>query len=496
MVIVEFEINKKQYKINRGMKPNIFEIYEDDKLINQDPNVKDYQKVLEQQILKFNYRAFTQVVTVGGSDYVPFMKLPAKDRREFVEDLLDIRVFTTMNALIKDQCKTLKEDLKDIESSLKSKKEKIVLQESFITKMKKEKSESSDVLLSHISNIQAETEKLQSEVTSLMFDLTTSNKRVEDHSTLDDMLTEVRLNHKQLKSKLEKKKEKLTFYSALRHCPTCSQDISDDHKTNIINQYDDEITSVLALADTLDKEELHLRLAIKEFDADLIRHAEIQKRMSDLGKLIFANNAIIQNSNDQLLRLETNTTNIDDETRKLKSYAKEYIATVATKKELLDTQQYQDFVLKMLSDSGIKSKIIQQYIPTINSLINKYLGELDLFLSFHLDEQFSETIKSRHRDTFTYDNFSDGQKRRIDIAVLLTWIDVARAKNALHVNVVMFDEIDAAMDRDGTELLHATLKTCSADNIFLISHKSDTLVDKVDHSINFEIRNNFTVISK
>jgi len=193
--------------------------------------------------------------------------------------------------------------------------------------------------------------------------------------------------------------------------------------------------------------------------------------------------------------LESNTDNVDEENAKLKSYAKEYMTETKDKKELLETQQYQDFVLKMLSDSGIKSKIIQQYIPTINKLINKYLAELDLFLSFHLDEQFNETIKSRHRDTFTYDNFSDGQKRRIDIAVLLTWMEIAKAKNALHVNIVLFDEIDAALDREGSDLLHATLKTCSAENIFLVSHKADLLADRVDFIINFEIKNNFTVIS-
>lgn len=494
-VTIEFEINKKKYKINRGMKPNIFEIFENTKLVNQDPTIKDYQKVLEQQILKFNYRAFTQVVSVGGSDYIPFMKLAVKDRREFVEDLLDIRVFSTMNTLLKDQCKTLKDDLKDAESTLKSKKEKILLQESFISKMKKEKAASSDVLLNHIDIVQSSNATLQSKVEALMLEFTDAELKVTEHSELDDKLTEIRLSHKQLKLQLEKDKEQLCFHSTLQQCPTCNQDISNDHKNKIISQYDNEISATLSLQNTLEQEESSLKAAMKSYEHELIRYTELQKTIAELNKQIFANHAIIKNDNDQLTVLESNTTNVDDESAKLKEYAKEYIEVSSKKKTLLDTQQYQDFILKMLSDSGIKSKIIQQYIPTINRLINKYLGELDLFLSFHLDDQFNETIKSRHRDTFTYDNFSDGQKRRIDIAVLLTWMEIAKAKNALHVNLVLFDEIDSVMDREGSDLLHATLKTCSADNIFLISHKSDLLADKVDNTVKFEIKNNFTRIA-
>lgn len=494
-VEVEFEIATKKYKVVRGMKPSVFEIYENDVLINQDAATKDYQKVLEQQILKFNYRAFTQVVAVGGSDYVPFMKLSAKDRREFVEDLLDIRVFSTMNTLIKDKVKTLKDDLKTLELTLTSKKEKILLQQSFIDKMNKEKSESTDVLLAHVSKIQKENDKYQNEVVKLLDDVAVSQKRVDTHEALDDKLTEVRLSQKSLVKQLESKREKATYYASLSHCPTCDQSVSSDHRASIVSKYDDEVDSFVSAADQLVKDELALKVAIKELDDDLILHTKLQQKISELNKLIFANNAIIKNSNDQLAKLESNTDNVDEENAKLKAYAKEYITETKDKKELLETQQYQDFVLKMLSDSGIKSKIIQQYIPTINKLINKYLAELDLFLSFHLDEQFNETIKSRHRDTFTYDNFSDGQKRRIDIAVLLTWMEIAKAKNALHVNIVLFDEIDAALDREGSDLLHATLKTCSAENIFLVSHKADLLADRVDFIINFQIKNNFTIIS-
>lgn len=496
VVTVEFLIGKKKYKIIRGIKPHIFEIYENGKLINQDPSIRDYQKILEQQILKFNYRAFTQVIAVGGgSDYIPFMRLSAKDRREFVEDLLDIRVFSVMNQLIRDQAKDSKDELKDLEHALKSIKEKIVLQESFIKKMKKDKSDSADKILTTIQKMQEHDKELTKEIQKLMQELSFYEKKVDEHAELDDKLTEVRMSHKQLKAAIAKKKEKQEFYEELTVCPTCAQSISDEHKHEIIKGFTTEIDAVSAEIQTVETQEEQLRQLIDSYQSALMKFNEIRDRISELNKEQFSIKNSIQNANKYFEELQTDTSSIEFEMEKQKQFAKEYLAKEKKKKSILELQQYQDFMQQILSDSGIKSKVIKQYIPTINKLINKYLAELDFFVSFHLDEQFNETIKSRHRDTFTYDNFSEGQKRRIDLAILLTWVEIAKAKNALSTNIIFFDEIDAPLDSAGSDMLHAALKTCSSENIFIISHKGDLLADKVDDVISFRLHNNFTEIT-
>jgi len=496
LVTVTFDIGKKSYKIIRGMKPNVFEIYEDEKLINQDPNIKDYQKVLEQQILKFNYRAFTQVVMVGGgSDYTPFMKLSAKDRREFIEDLLDIRVFSTMNVLVKEQAKTLKDDLKFIEISMKSIKEKIVLQESFIKKLKKEKSDSSDKVLASISELQDKDKEFTTEIKKLMEELSLYEKKVDEHDALDDTLTEVRMSHKQLKASITKKKEKQAFYEELTVCPTCSQSISDGHKHDIIKGFTSEIDSVSEEIERVVSQEEQLRQLIDSYQSALVLFDQTKDKISQLNKEQFSIKTSILNANKQFDELQNDTNSIEFEQEKQKKFAKEYMTSNEKKKSLLELQQYQDLVQQVLSDSGIKSKIIRQYIPTINKLINHYLGELDFFVSFHLDEQFNESIKSRHRDTFTYENFSEGQKRRIDLAILLTWVEIAKAKNALHCNVAFYDEIDAPLDSTGSDMLHSALKASSSENIFVVSHKGDLLADKVDNVISFRLHNNFTELT-
>lgn len=495
LVTVEFSIGKKKYKIIRGMKPNIFEIYENDKLKNQDPTTRDYQKILEQQILKFNYRAFTQVVLVGGgNDYIPFMRLSAKDRREFVEDLLDIRVFSVMNSLVKEQSKNLKDELHEISLKLKSSKEKIYLQESFIKKMKKEKTDSSDKILANIEALQNKNKELNVEFERLMELSKYYNSRVSEHSELDDKLTELRMNNKQIQQQIEKKKEKQISYEEMNNCPICYQGINDSHKNTIIVQYHNEISilndDIIKICD----DEHILRELMLSYETDLANYSKTFNEIEVLKREIFGNNTTIKNANAQISDIQNDTSNLKSEEDKLKEFAKEYISIDKKKKDKLKLQQYQESIQHILSDSGIKSKIIKQYIPTINRLINMRLSDFDLFLEMYFDENFTETFKSRHRDSFTYDNFSEGQKRRIDLAILLAWAEIAKAKNALNCNLLFLDEIDGPLDAYGTDLMHHILKSCPSDNIFIISHKSDQLSDKVDDMIEFEIKNNFTQV--
>jgi DNA repair exonuclease SbcCD ATPase subunit len=494
LTTIKFEIGKKKFKIVRGIKPNIFEIYLNDKLVNQDPNVRDYQKYLEQQILKFNYRAFTQVVAVGGgTDYVPFMKLPAKDRREFVEDLLDIKVFSVMNTIVKDLAKDNKAILKDIASNMKSLKDKIILQESFIKKLKTEKTHSSEIISVDIKSLRDKNKEIQDLIDPLIINLANYDSDVEKKNTIDDALTEIRLLSKQTKLSASKLKEKKEFYSSLDICPTCSQSIHGEHKEYIVNSHSDELISLESDLNNLSFKENTLNAELNSFSDLLHAYSDIQSNISELQRDMFANTALINANNKKLTVIEEDSSSVDDEMSKLKDFAKDFMSTSKRRDTMLVEQQYQEFIQQLLADSGIKSKIIKQYIPTINKLINKYLADFDFFVLYNLDENFNETIKSRHRDTFTYNSFSEGQKRRIDIAILLTWNTIAKTKNSLNCNIAFMDEMDSNLDREGSELMHRLLKTASADNVFIISHKSE-MKDKVDHVIEFTLKNNFTEI--
>lgn len=495
LVTLEFVIGKKVYVIKRGIKPNIFEIYENGKLLNQDPNIKDYQKILEQQILKFNYRAFTQVVVVGGgADYTPFMRLSAKDRREFIEDLLDIRVFSVMNILIKEDIKQLKESIKEYDFILKSIKEKVSLQHSFVQKLKKEKKDSSDKILAAIDNIKLKNEKLKEKLRTITDTYNICVSKINEHTKLDEALSNVRLSNKQLQSRLQKANEHNTTYQSMVVCPTCTQTLDHEYKQKIQEKYNKEIDSILDDITSLDNQEKKLTQLMAEYDVYIKDFTRYTNEINHIQNEIISNNKTIELSNEQLESAQNDTASIEIEELKLKQIAKEYTDTESNKKKALELQQYQDLIQQILSDSGIKTKIIKQYIPTINKLINKYLDSFDLFLSMSFDEAFNESFKSRYRDTFTYDNFSEGQKRRIDISILLTWIEIARAKNALHTNVAFFDEFDSMLDKDGSDLFLNALKNVSCDNIFIISHKTDLLMDKVDNIIEFRLHNNFTEI--
>lgn len=496
LVTIEFSIGKKNYKIVRGMKPSIFEIYENDKLINQDPSVRDYQKVLEQKILKFNYRSFSQVIAVGGgSDYVSFMRLSSKDRREFVEDLLDIRSFSVMNMLLKEESKQLKESMAVLNGEMKSVKEKIVLQDSFIKKLKAEKKESSAKIESSIREFQEKNVGLQEEVDILLEEYKQYDVTESDSEKARTKLTGVLAQIISLRGLMSKQADKCKFYEALTICPTCTQTVSNDYKKSIIDKYGEEVEAIVVDIDNLVVDEIALTKDLEALNILLVKKAEIHKKMSTVNTKMLNNTLLIKAANENLSDLQGNSSNINEEVGELKRFAKEYIDLDAAKKELLCTQQYHDFVFHILADSGIKSKIIKQYIPQINRLINKFLGDLDFFCSFYLDESFNETIKSRHRDSFTYEHFSDGQKRRIDLAILLTWVEVAKAKNSVNTNLICLDEVDANIDASGSDLLHSLLKTCNSDNIFIISHKEDLLTDKCDHTISFELKDNFTVMS-
>lgn len=494
-VTIEFSVGNNVYKVHRGVKPNIFKIYKDSVILNEDSSTRDYQKILESQILKMDIRAFKQVVVVGGRAYVPFMKLKPNERREFIEDLLDIRIFSTMSSLLKEKAKAVKEDLRGIGEELKTITEKVKLQETFIKKLTSEKNVSIDKIEDGIKVLETENEGLS--LTSAAY-LDIEKSKLLQLKQYDHVISEMAaLSQEKLTLNISRNNHagSIDFYAKTSVCPKCTQPIANEHREHIVKSARLEVHMCdTNLKDVQDKL-VNLQTLVAEQTRTQKEISTIQEDISATQNKMYSNMVMIKKARVQIEEMKTDTRSIDSEKEKQKEFAKTYVALDNRKKEIMESQQYQDFVIQVLTDGGIKTKIIKQYIPTINKLINKYLSALDFFVAFHLDENFDETIKSRHRDTFKYDNFSDGQAARIDLALMFAWRDIAKMRNAVNTNLLFLDEADAAVDIDGASMLSELLNSVEKSNIFVISHKGDLLRDKFDRTITFDIKNNFTVIS-
>lgn len=493
-VILDFSVDGKQYSIIRGIKPAVFKIFEDGKLLNEDSTTKDYQKILETQILKMDIRAFKQVIVVGGRSYVPFMKLKSNDRREFIEDLLDIKIFSTMSVLSKEKLKLLKEEIKIIDEQIKTVKEKVVLQESFIKKLTAEKNNSVSKIENNIEFIKDENnefskiiDKLQKEQLLLLDNVSSYEKTKEELSNIKNKLDG-------LKNKKSSHLSKINFYKNTKECPTCTQIIEENHRDFILKENTKEINLCIFEIDKFEDSVLKIQEKIDEFLKIQKNVSIIQTDISEYKNKISSNLRIVSSANNQIEEMKKDNNSIDVEKSKLKVFAKNFVEFDKAKKSLLEQKQYYEYINQILADGGIKTRIIKKYIPTINTLINKYLNLMDFFVSFNLDENFDESIKSRHRDTFKYENFSDGQASRIDLALMFAWRDIAKMRNAVNTNLAIFDESDASMDVDGSSLLTDLFETLSNSNVIIISHK-EAMKDKVNKVLTLELKDNFTVIS-
>ena len=492
-VELEFSISNNKYKIRRGIKPNIFEIYQNGEMINQDATIADYQKMLEQQILKFNYRSFTQVVILGSSTFVPFMELKSSHRREVVEDILDIKIFSVMQMLAKVRIKEQEEQIKDILRELDITNAKIETQKEYIGKLQErsnievqseiEKVTSNtnaiDKYNTHISALQSEISKLRSDIT--------------DKDNLSDKSNKLRNFEAQFESKLKECNKHKSFYENHDNCPTCKQVLS--NKQDMIRDNNQSIMKWNQALEDADKEirNISKRLEkIQSIEAD-IRTVEIDVAKFEQSKLELHNintklthkiNELKQQSSDsgeargKLLELEEQQKSIDE--KKLsKSEELDYLSAAKT----------------MLNDSGIKTKVIKQYLPIMNQLINKYLASMDFFVNFRLDNEFKETIRSRFRDEFSYASFSEGEKMRINLALLFTWRAIAKMKNSISCNLLLLDEIfDSSLDGSGTDDFLKILNTLEGENVFIISHKTDMIADRFANVMKFEKVGNFTKI--
>jgi DNA repair exonuclease SbcCD ATPase subunit len=497
LVEIEFSIGSKNYKVVRGIKPNLFEIYLDGELLNQDAASRDYQKVLEQQILKLNYKTFTQVVILGSASFVPFMQLPPGQRREVIEDILDIRIFSTMNTLLKEKAQETKESIARIENEINSARDKVDAQQAIIQTISTAKTESINALKAKISSNTAQVASTQSEIGLLISEINTLKESISGKEKLSEDIEKA----KQLKSKLNQKVETCEhdaeFFVDNDVCPSCAQGIPHEHKQRVITDLQSKMAEN-------NKKISELETVLSTLTARLENINNIVDQITDKNIELSTKNSTVTLLNKQITELEeeiktstSDTSNLDEEKSKLKQLAKTALEKINTKTTLQEHRNLEEVASVLLKDTGIKTAIIREYLPVMNKLINKYLNAMDAYIHFELDEAFNETVKSRHRDDFTYASFSEGEKMRIDLAILFTWRQIAKMKNSVNTNLLILDEIfDSSLDTAGTDYFLNLMNSFGDNsNIFVISHKGDQLFDKFRSVIKFEKRSDFSVIA-
>ena len=487
IVEVEFSIGNTNWKVIRGIKPNIFEIHKDGSILNQSAAALDQQKWLEQNVLKMNYKSFTQIVILGSSTFVPFMQLTATNRREVIEDLLDIRIFSSMNNLIKDKIRGLREEIKVLDLKKESLNDKVRMQKNFIEELELRGKENIKSKETKIQNILVEENDLMNNNAIIEEDVFKLNKEVECMTGATSKLRKLG----NLKGKISNKVSTITkehkFFTENTVCPTCTQSIEEDFRINKINDAQTK-------AKELQSGYKELEVAIKEEEERERQFTALSKEITSLTHGISQNNIKIAGCQRQIRDLESEIQrvteqladrNIEDE--KLANFQDSLKTTyddLATKK---DTINYYDFSYSLLKDGGVKSKIIKKYLPLINQQVNRYLQLMDFYINFTLDEEFNETVQSPIHENFSYSSFSEGEKMRIDLALLFTWREVARMKNSVNTNLLIMDEVfDSSLDGFGTEEFLKIIRFVVKDaNIFVISHK-ESLHDKFADVIRFE----------
>ena len=498
LVEIELTIGRKAYKIVRGLKPNIFEIYVDNVLLNQDAAAKDYQEVLEKNILKLNYKSFTQVVILGSASFVPFMQLSASDRRTIIEDLLDIQIFSSMNGLVKEHVSTLKDTLTKSKYVITSIQDKIELQKGNIEEHKKHNDEEIEKKKLEISKSEMDISALSADIELIQKHILVLQSKITDNLSVKKKSSKLLALESKLETRLKKIEKEVTFYEQNDNCPTCKQLIDESFRSGQLTRNNQAKGEVGTGLEEIQKQFEETSKRIQEIEK-IINH--VQSHNNEVIKhnsTITAVNKYIVKLNQEVLELSNRKDNLEEENQKLKDLKTDLIMQQEALQEGLEEKQYYDYASSLLKDGGIKTKIIKQYLPIMNKLINKYLTAMDFFVNFNIDENFDETIKSRHRDEFTYANFSEGEKMRIDLALLFTWRQIAKLKNSTNTNLLILDEVfDSSLDGVGTEEFLKLIHDMGADtNIFVISHKGDQLFDKFRSVIRFEKKNNFSRIVK
>jgi len=493
---VEFSIGTNEYKIIRGMKPNIFEVYKDGILLNQSADMKDYQTILERQILKVNHKSFSQVVVLGSATFQPFMQLNAYQRREIIEDLLDLQIFTTMNTLLKSKILINNETLQKTTAEKNLIEEKISLIKEHMKEIQSNTDKMIEEKKTRIEETNETIQKLNEEYINL------DNKRKELSASAEDEQTISTKMKKlsDLKSKIEVNlgnlNKEVKFFHNYDECPTCKQSINEQFKCETIQQKETQITEINEGLEKLSVEYEKLQSRINEI-------MEINSKINDTRLELNSIKTKINSLNDYRNTLKEEINNIKEssnsnEKNKIPSLEKELKETEKKYYELTEDKAVLSVASNLLKDGGIKAKIIKQYVPIINKLINKYLSSMEFMCQFELDENFNETIKSRYRDIFSYASFSEGEKVRINVAILFAWRAIAKLRNSINTNILIMDEVfDSSLDSNGTEEFMKIINHLTSDtNTVIISHKSDQLYDKFERVIRFEKYKNFSRIAK
>ena len=487
VVEVEFQVGQNEYKIIRGIKPNIFEIWCDGDMLNQDAAQRDYQKHLEQTILKLNFRSFTQVVILGSSSFVPFMQLRARHRRQVVEEILDIEIFSRMNLLFREKAKQQDELIKNDDFEYSILDTKIEDKKKYIDDISKN---TKDI----IDSKRMEIHGADIDIDNYNLKIYDTQKEIIDQSKVNDKHKKLHTMEAKIENTCSKHRKDLKFFETHNDCPTCQQDIDTEYKKLMIDKKKNKIDEINAGMKQLDKEIKSVESRLQKINdtAVLIREKEllINRYDTSIGEIKKQKDKLhkdIEVLSDEKISTATQTGELNQLQEQL---------TQADIKKKKDKEQkiYIDTARALMQDTGIKTKIIKQYLPIMNQYINKYLADMDFFVNFTLDEEFNETIKSRYRDEFNYHSFSEGEKLRIDLSILFTWREIAKVKNSTNTNLLILDEIfDSSLDSSGTdEFMRILQTTMDKENVFVISHKSDTLIDKFPRVLKFEKHKNFT----
>jgi len=494
MVEIEFKIGSKKYKVTRGIKPNLFEVYRDETLLNQDANIGDYQEYLEKTVLKLNFKSFTQIVILVSSSFVPFMQLKSSDRRSIIEDLLDIQIFSTMNVLLKDKSARLQEAITTNKSRLELAEELIKTQQRHLESSKATRQELMEETQEFIDTDEKYLIEEEVCINELLVKVKGMQKAISDEAEIKNDIKKLTKYQTQIETNISHKEKEHQFFVDHEDCPTCKQVIDGKFKGKIMDECEEFVT---------EKRDA-LELGSKLMDTKNSRLQEIQKVQEEVS----------EHQKDILRRqVETKTTieSITTKKRQIEKWKTEKSGGEKIAKQELDrlkeelknkteereecskTRSVYNVANELLKDSGIKARVIKNYLPIINKLVNKYLTSLDFYVDFQLDENFRETVKSRFRDEFSYDAFSEGEKMRIDLALLFTWRTIAKLKNSTNTNLLILDEVfDSSLDSTGTEEFLKIIKSLGKkSNVFVISHKGEVMYDKFDQVLKFQKEKNF-----
>ena len=494
VVEVEFTVGQNEYKIKRGIRPNTFEIWCDGDMLNQDAAQRDYQKHLEQTILKLNFRSFTQVVILGSSSFVPFMQLRARHRRQVVEEILDIEIFSRMNLLFREKQKAQDELIKNDDFEYSILDTKIGDKKKHIEEISSLNLETIDQKEKEVKKSYVDIENYEEDVRQVKLEITTLQKEILDQTKVNTKHKKLHTMEAKIENTCKKHKKDLKFFETHNDCPMCQQDIDKEYKKLMIQKKKDKVDEINVGMKQLDKEIKAVEKRLEKINDTMviIREKELlinryETSINEITKYVDKIIAEIEELKNEKLSTAT-------QTGELNQLQEQLTETELKKQKDKNEKIYIDTARHLMQDTGIKTKIIKQYLPIMNQYINKYLADMDFFVNFTLDEEFNETIKSRYRDEFNYHSFSEGEKLRIDLSILFTWREIAKIKNSTNTNLLILDEIfDSSLDSSGTdEFMRILQTTMIKENIFVISHKSDTLIDKFPRVLKFEKYKNFT----